>query len=346
MLRKILLLALIVLMGCIDPIGFKFDNEQEYLVVEGNFSNEPGINYLRLTYAQPYSHPFPVFEDLANVIITGNNGERYRFINDKNGYYYPEVPELTYGTIGNTYVLTINAKGKTYQSEPITLQQPIPVKKVHFEVDEQNYAYRGDKDKKIHPGLKIMVDYDDPGEVRNFYRWSFSSVYEVNTQPQDYVEYGCRTCPRPAPKRCCSTCWVKENNEAFSIANDRLNNGGKVINQEVLFIPFNQYLQKKHKLKVYQHVVTEDAYNFFRMMEKQKGSTGTVFDPPPSEIKGNMFNIADKEEQVIGLFNVSTVSVKEIIIEPNLIDYPITNFIFPDDCQVIPGATTVRPDNW
>jgi hypothetical protein len=160
------------------------------------------------------------------------------------------------------------------------------------------------------------------------------------------VEYGCISCPIPAPKKCCAKCWVKENKESFAVTSDRLTNGKKVINQEVLFIPFNQYLQTRYKLKVYQHRISEDAFNFFRMMEQQRGSTGTVFDPPPSEIKGNMFNVADREEQVVGLFNVAAVSMKEVVIESENINYPIGDFIFPDDCRVIPGATTEPPANW
>lgn len=102
----------------------------------------------------------------------------------------------------------------------------------------------------------------------------------------------------------------------------------------------------KHKLKVYQHSLTEEAYNFFRIMEQQKETTGTVLDPPPAEVKGNMFNVDDENEQVIGFFDASAVSVKEVTILRENIDYADISFQWPDDCRVLPGATTEIPDGW
>ncbi|GAB3534516.1 hypothetical protein GCM10027443_21780 [Pontibacter brevis] len=82
------------------------------------------------------------------------------------------------------------------------------------------------------------------------------------------------------------------------------------------------------------------------MMEQQRQSTGTVFDPPPAQVKGNMFNVEDEEEQVIGFFDASAVSMKEVIIQAEDIQYPVPPFQWPDDCRTIPGATTGVPAGW
>jgi len=342
MMRKILSLALMFLMSCIDPINFKHNEQKEHLVVESSFTNEAGLNYVRLIYAQPYAYPYDKSENNAVVFVSGSQGEVYQFANERSGYYYPSSAEATYGIIGHTYTLTIAVNGKTYQSAPVTLKEPVPIDAVHFEIDQQEYAFAGQQEKQEYAGYRVLVDYEDPAGVQNFYRWSFVSQFEVITQPLDHLDNRGRS----DPKLCCAHCWVKENEEGFTVTDDRLTDGGKVVNQDVLFIPFERYLQVRHKLKVYQHSLSEDAYNFFRMMEQQKGSTGTVFDPPPAEIKGNMFNVNDKDEQVLGLFNASAVSVKEVVIASHDIDYPVSTFIFADDCLVIPGATIERPVDW
>jgi hypothetical protein len=85
---------------------------------------------------------------------------------------------------------------------------------------------------------------------------------------------------------------------------------------------FERYLGVKNKLTVYQHYITSEGYNFFRILEQQKEITGTVFNPHPAEVKGNMLNVEDEREQVIGFFDVSGFSVKEVTIMRKDIDYP------------------------
>ncbi|GAB3823143.1 hypothetical protein GCM10028895_29570 [Pontibacter rugosus] len=141
-------------------------------------------------------------------------------------------------------------------------------------------------------------------------------------------------------------CYSAEKFEQLKVTDDRLTNGRKVINQNVLFIPFNRYLGVKNKLKIYQYSITSEAYDFFRILEQQKESTGTVFDPPPAEVKGNVFNVSDNEEKVIGFFDVAGVSTKEVVILKEDIEYRMRPFIFPDDCRVIRGVTTNPPPGW
>ena len=54
--------------------------------------------------------------------------------------------------------------------------------------------------------------------------------------------------------------------------------------------------------------LTEPAYEFLRQLDEQD-SFGDIFDTPPANIVGNVSNGA------WGLFNASSVTSKEIIIE-------------------------------
>jgi hypothetical protein len=342
MLKKLLSFALILLAGCIDPINFKYEDQQEHLVVEGSFTTMANKNYIRLTYAQPYTYPYNKFETAASVYITSQEGEHFTFWYDKEGYYYPSDIDNAIGTAGHTYTLHIQAGERLYQSQPITLQQPIPIEQIGFKIDRKQFAFEGDRKGKIYNGYQILIDYNDPEQEKNYYRWSFASQYEVLTQPGDFVDNE----GNPAPKDCCARCWLDEKREAFIVADDRLTNGKKVLNHQVLFMPFERYLQSKHKLRVYQHAITAEAYEFYRVMGQQKESTGTVFDPPPSEIKGNMFRVGDEKEQVLGFFEVSGVAVRQVVIVPENIPFDVGAFAYPDDCRVMRGATNQRPEGW
>jgi hypothetical protein len=343
MLRRLFTIALLFLAACIDPLEADLSTQQEHLVVEGIFTNEAKLNYVRLSYSQPHTSPYNKFEEKAIVTVEGSAGESFRFIYDKAGYYFAEQGEEARGTIGNSYTLYIGVGDKSYMSKPVKLLAPIPIDSIHFEVDTKTFAFKGDKEAKLYLGYNVLINYDDPAMEKNFLRWSFATTYEVWTQPWDYID---SMTGLPAPKDCCTQCFLEEKLEQFKVIDDRLTNGKQVLNQNVLFIPFEKYLGVKNKLTVYQHTITNEAYNFFRILEQQKGTTGTVFDPPPAEVKGNMFNADDGEEQVIGFFDVSGVSVRQITINKQDIPVSFPPFSFPDDCQKLPGATKDIPAGW
>lgn len=351
MLKRLSCLLLIFISGCIDPINFKFDEQVEHLVVEARFTNSPEENYVRLMISQPYDSPYNKFEKNAVVYVSNEEGDFIPFFYAEAGYYYPV--EAGHGTIGETYTLHIEREGKSYQSSreiyqssPVKLLEPVAIDSIYFEYDEQYVVIKGEREKKFMPGYNVMIDYNDPGDETNFYRWSYRNLYEVHTQPQDHMEQGCISCPRPDPKSCCAVCWINEAAEMFTVSNDRLSNGKKVIRRKLFFIPFEKYLNVKYKLSLYQHAITEEAYNFFQAIEQQSGSTGTIFDPPPSEIKGNIYNVNDPNEQVIGIFDASSVAVKEITILGKDIPHELPKFIYPDDCLELENSTTERPEGW
>ncbi|MER2996669.1 DUF4249 domain-containing protein [Pontibacter populi] len=343
MLRRIFIFALVLLMGCIDPVDVDLDTQQKHLVVEGYFTNEAKLNYIRLSYSQPHSVPYNEFEEEAIVFVSSDEGERYSFSYDKAGYYYPEAGAMAYGVPGHTYWLNVSVGNKLYQSESIKMPEPLPIDSVHFEVDEQSYAFEGVREKQLYMGYNVLVNYKDPAEYKNFLRWSFSTQYEVNTQPYDFISPWSGL---PAPKDCCIQCFLHEKLELLKVADDRLVNGRDVKNQAVLFMPFEKYLGVKNKLTIYQHSITNEAYEFYRILEQQKNSTGTVFDPPPAEVKGNIKNTADEKEQVLGYFDVSGVSVKQVTILRSDITYPAPPYKYPDDCLTLKGATMQIPEGW
>ncbi|WP_299708988.1 DUF4249 domain-containing protein [uncultured Pontibacter sp.] len=343
MLRRLLPFILLLLMGCIDPVDTDLETQKKHLVVEGYFTNEAKLNYVRLSYSQPHSSPYNEFEAKAVVTVWSNEGEWYLFSYDKEGYYYPSAGSEAVGVPGHTYMLNVAVGNQLYQSEPVIMKEPIAIDSIQFEIGEQTFAFPGEREKQLLPGYNVLVDYNDPAGEKNFLRWSFTTQYEVRTQPQDYIH---PFTGMPAPKNCCMQCFLEEKLEQLKVIDDRLTNGKKVLHQNVLFMPFEKYLGVKNKLTVYQHSITEDSYNFFRILEQQKIATGTVFDPPPAEVKGNMFNVNNENEQVIGFFDVSGVSSKKVTILRNAIDYPFAPFRFPDDCQVMRNATKTIPEDW
>ncbi len=345
MLKRILLLSLIFAAGCISPVDFDFSGQTQHLVVEAKFSNAPGVNYVKLSKSRSYNYPYNIFVENAEVSIRSQEGEDYTFYHEDNGYYLP--PDDAIATIGHTYTLHITtAEGKAYQSEPVMLRQPVAIDSIYFEFDERMVAEKGDRKPTLKPGYRVLVNFTDPAGRGNFYRWSYHSQFEVHAQPWDHWLYACLGCPRPDPLPCCKICYIEEDDELLTVANDRLSDGRKVYGQEVFFIPFEKYLNQKHKLTLYQYSITEEAYNYFQNLEEQSKSTGSIFDPPPAEVRGNLYSLSDPEEPVLGIFDASATSTKQVTLIGLEIPYHKPRFIYPDDCRELENSTTEMPDGW
>lgn len=345
MLKRFTCLLLISLCSCIDPVDFKFNDQLEHLVVEAKFTNQPAVNYVKLSRSSPYDYIYDQLVEGASVYITSEEGEYIEFLPKKSGYYYPD-PEIK-GSIGHTYTLHIvTSAGKNYQSSPVTIKEEVTIDSVYFKYDEVWTVIPGKRDKELLPGYKVLIDFQDPAGQDNFYRWSYQSLYEVHTQPWDHVKIVPPLGDVPDPKDCCEICYVKESEEMLVVHSDRLTNGQKVIRQEIFFIPFQKFLTNKYKLQLYQHSISQEAFNFFKVIAEQHESTGTVFDPPPSEAKGNIFSVDNEEEQVIGIFDAAALSSIEITLNRQEIPYEVPFFFYPDDCREMKNATTAKPEGW
>ncbi|SDL05216.1 protein of unknown function [Catalinimonas alkaloidigena] len=348
MLKKYCLTAILLLASCISPVSIEFTGQLEHLVVEAEFSNLPNRHYVRLTRSQPFNTGYNVFVDGARVFITSVEGEYYEFqqpTQKSAGYYY--AAEGITAIPGHTYTLHVTTKTQTYQSAPVTVSQTVLLDSIRYEYAEKPFVMEGTSEQVVMPGYMFSVDYQDPAEGKNYYKWSYKLLFEVDTQPELYEDTeGGPQCPCRAPKPCCSQCWWPEQGYLPKVLSDRLTNGQFVINEQVFFLPFEKYMGVKLRLTLQQHNISEAAYEFFRALEEQKQSTGSVVDPPPSEIKGNIYNVANPDEQVIGFFVASAAAEATTYIVRNDIPYEVEAFQYWDDCREKENSIHYAPAGW
>ena len=345
MIKNYIYLIVILLTGCIDPVYFKFAGQTEHLVIEAELTNEKSLQYIRISRSSSFSYPYNQYEKQATVYVTGIEGEYISYHYSDRGYYYPD--SLQVGIIGHTYTLhVITPGGNRYQSTPVTMKAPIPIDSVYFEYDKVLAVVKGRKDREPTEGYNVLVNYKDPGETSNFYRWSYNCQFEVKTHPENFVDYECCFMPVHRPKKCCAYCWVKETSDNFIVNDDRLTNGQEVVGQKTLFIPFQKYLNMKYKLNLFQHSITEEEFLFYKYMINQSQSNGGILDPPPTEFKGNIFNVNNPDEKVIGIFDVSGVSSYHVTLIGPEIPYYKLPFVWDDDCRTIENSTAEKPEDW
>jgi hypothetical protein len=94
----------------------------------------------------------------------------------------------------------------------------------------------------------------------------------------------------------------------------------------------------RYSILVTQTVLTKEAYAFWENLQKNTEALGSIFDAQPSQLIGNIHNIADPAERVIGYISAGTTQSKRIYI--NKKDLP-SSFVtkYPYGCRIDTAKT-------
>jgi len=92
-------------------------------------------------------------------------------------------------------------------------------------------------------------------------------------------------------------------------------------------------------------VAIEKSINLaFDLIRLQLEIDGDIFDPPPATVRGNIINVDDTDELVVGYFLTTDITVDTLSIPKEALPFIAQLPVFPDDCQVLPNTTTIKPD--
>lgn len=335
------------------------------LTVDGLITTAPGPHQVRITVSSKYSsqvdgNTIPLTH--AKVAIRDEWGNvttlkeeiiptvtyfdsflqiwRTQEINRPTGIYY--TPNEFCARIGVQYTLLVTTRdGKKYMSIP---EIATPVNELES-VTPRPYNFA-----TLNPlidirGIYLDAKFTDSAGKDDFYLWKVKNGMGVlRTYPEQFkfpINHSCPKCP--APKACCSQCFLPETrlDGAFEISDDFLFDGQSIVSPTVFIQDDGFRFMERYRIQLDQHAISYSGFRYLSLVKQQIGSNGSVFDPPPANIRGNMLSISNHEEQVLGYFFVADVSSKTIYI--NRRDFPIgfwrPPFIVEDDCREFFGFT-------
>jgi hypothetical protein len=316
-------------LSCIRNINLPFRNVAQQLVVEGFISTDVPPYTINLSYSGQFGNTYQAGMDSeffitdARVVIEDDHGDSTTCSWIANGTYQSTDSNFV-GMVGRSYTLKIYlSNGKTYVSaaEKIVAVPPI---------DSVTAVYDSTYITDIRPTqLIVSVNTHDPPATQNFYRWvSFGYIPRYS-----FGGY------------CCSLCEQFHPENQISVLSDQFINGREML-FPIYYSPI--YWFGKHFVEIKQYSISQDGYLFWAQYLNQTNRTGSVLDPLPASLLGNIYNRADSTDLALGLFAASDVFTKKVVFvlfflqEYYLLDIA-GQYIKPDSCQVAyPNAI---PDN-
>lgn len=329
MYKRLVISLFVLLSACVNEVGLSIRQTARRLVVEGLVTDGP-FPWVRLTYSGQYNSSNPAPPELvindALVIIRDEEGNRVRLVPDPFLPAYYTVNDSSFvGQVGHTYTLSITLPdGNRYESKPERLN-PVPT------LDSLQARYR--------PGLAglglpdlydILVNTQDPLTPGNFYRWSSLAYvprwasFDPMHPPLTALGPPCNTC----------SCWVPIYGSPTDVLSDALINGNRISERVILNVPI--YAVGNFYVQVRQYSLTRAAYQYWTLFEQQRTRTGSLFDPQPASIEGNVRAVNDTTKLALGFFGASAVSQRRLTIPGDTINY--TRFLVRSAKRYIPTS--------
>ncbi|WP_101444748.1 DUF4249 domain-containing protein [Pontibacter ramchanderi] len=331
--------------SCIDPIVIQTGETEPKLVVSGLITDQSdeSLNKVSLSWSEPFDGESKVVYNRpvlgASVKILDNRGTGFQLIEGERGVYF--LPQYMAGEAGQQYRLYIKLQdGREYESAPELLQPSPQMEQVSYTFKEFTEVVKngsGELVEQTTDGFEVYATVQDPAGKSNYYRWDATGVFEYFSRAPDVI-------PIPATQ-----CWsfVGRVTGRAVTANDRLFNGN-IHKQTVVVLPAD--MPTKYLVRVRQYALTEQAHEFWRLFEQQQSSVGSIFDPPPAKIRGNLYSLSNPGEEVIGYFGASGISEKGLLIN-RAVHAPFRSgpyeppFVAPPrDCRsLFPNSTAMKP---
>lgn len=315
--------------SCTEPYALQSNTFEDVLVIEATVTNELKKQEIKITRTFQLEEKEPTFETNANVYITDDLGNQFIYL-EENGKYVSEyefqaIPERQYQLFVNT------SNGKQYTStreKLITVPDSISVNaslKTQFGID----------------GVEITANSFDATHNSNYYRFTYEETYKIVTpywttdqlnlsyNPNNYIVSTSVT----QKNYDSSICYNTEYSNELLLINTSGSAEDRIVNFPIRFIPKdNSIIANRYSILVKQHVQSLEAHTFYTTL-KDFSSDGSVLSPnQPGFILGNIKNSNDKNERVIGYFDLSVVSKKRIFFNYDDIFEDEPSSTYPFEC--------------
>lgn len=314
--------------ACREPYDLDADRQLGQLVIFGHIDNGEDDFFVQIsrTSSLPYQYIPEVGARVTLLDDQGNEGFYKRTSTDGLWQYDKESLRII---PGRTYRLRVRtAGGQVYESQPerIPLARAIPEISVEFKEIFVNAGSEGVITTRNVMDVFARTLLVNPNEDY-FLRWVVIQTFRLN--PTDFPDPFSSIPP---------SCYVNRQVQpqripVFSSAGF---NGDVVPNQLLGRIEIDYAFNNKNVITVKTYSQTPEAYEFYRKAGITLNNTGSLFDTPPAAIPGNLYNVEDDSEEVLGYFDAASIELQRVTVTRG--DFP---FRIPStECEYVPGKET------
>ena len=313
-------LPVLIIVSCKKPYNPPAINSPgSYLIVEGIINAGADSTVIKLSRtvnvaASTTTNP----ETGATVTIQSSNNSIYTLAETSTGCYSVQVLNLD---VTQQYRLSIKtSNNQQYLSDFVPVNLTPAIDSVGFTVEAN--------------GIQLYVNTHDPNNNIKYYRWDYAETWQFHSKYGSlYISNGTNIVPR-TQAQLIFACYGND------VSSTILLGSAAKLSQDVIYqspltaiISTSEKLETRYSILVNEYALTEAEYNFYLNIKKNTEQLGSIFDAQPSEIAGNIHNVTNASEPVIGYVSVCTVQSKRIFISSGQLPQTFIS-IYPYNCGI------------
>ena len=316
----ILLLGLL-LGSCVTPYEPELDESQEMLVISGMITDHSGLH--ELTISRSSSYRLPEFQGLEQCVVTVTNqdGDMIVYTDAGEGIYEADVPDdfLDVGDAASLYVMTPDQR--EYQSSYDTIRACPELDSIYWELGTLETP-----DPEFNrPGIQFYLDMTGEDTDSRNVIWRVQETWEYwASLIGTHIMYGWGY-SEEFRSNVLYNCWKSYPLDQIYTGSTR-----NLSKNELLRVPLNfvsnetDRLSVTYSLTVQQQSLSVESYDYWQRMNDQAAESGGMYEKQPASVQGNIYNMNNPDDVVLGCFYASQVKEQRIFVKNNnLFDFTI-----------------------
>ena len=182
--------------------------------------------------------------------------------------------------------------------------------------------------------MQLYTNAHDPNNNTRYYKYTFQETWQFHSMYESvFITNGKKLVQRSAAQQI-YFCFGNDYSSSILINSTAALSKDVVYQFPITSIPYNsEKIETKYSILLKQQALTNDAYVFWQNIKKNTEQLGSIFDAQPSEIMGNIHNVANASEPVIGYISAGTIQQKRIFIDR--LAFPLTwRVAYPYGCEL------------
>ncbi|CAN5535904.1 DUF4249 domain-containing protein [soil metagenome] len=340
---KRLFYCLLVLLaaGCKEKYDLPFSSPATgYLVIEGVLTTGPDSTHIELSRTNKINATQKQYEDKALVQVEGDDNSTQILPQTSSGVYSTALALKNTGK----YRLRIKTMaGKEYLSDFAAVKTTPAIDSISWQ--------------RTADGVRLFFNTHDPTNNTRYYLWNYLETWEFHSAFQSFLKYDSKMLPNGSststvsfldpisnlPDSTVYKCWSNASSTNILIGSSVKLTNDVIYQQPFLLIPkADRRISVLYSINVKQYGLTKDAYEFLDKMKKNTEGTGSIFDPQPSQLNGNISCVSDPAEPVIGFISIASLQEKRVFISNSQVPlWGFSNLCQEDVVKNIPDSIAV-----
>ena len=233
----------------------------------------------------------------AVASIVSSSGASYPLTDTANTGIYSSAP-LNLDITQQYSIAITTPDGQKYSSDPVSCKQTPPIDSLYWQQPS---------------GLTIYVNTHDPTGNTRYYRYDYQETWEHDAQlstPWIAVNDTLQAADSTNQK---AQCWNTAPSTHIILATSAALAQDNIVAFPVETIPDGDArLEIGYSILVRQYALTENAYNYWLLIQKTSQELGTLFDIQPTQLIGNIHCLTNPSAPVIGFISASSVQQQRI----------------------------------